>query len=150
MKRGTNRSSIAQDLKKIEAKTLIGQKVSEVEEIIRKQPRKTIKCDYIADVREGVRLARKDNIFFSSKYGYLDSTASKLLIDFQYDSADYFNGGLAAVKKGKKWGYINREGNVVIDFLFDDANSFYWGYAKVSIAYKTFIIDREGTIVKEL
>lgn len=42
----------------------------------------------------------------------------------QYDDAKGFSEGLAAVKLGDKWGYIDETGQVVIDFLYDDAHAF--------------------------
>jgi len=39
-----------------------------------------------------------------------------------------FFGGYAAVKKGGKYGYINRQGKVVIPFKFFTAKPFRYGY----------------------
>lgn len=51
-----------------------------------------------------------------------------------YDDARGFSpSGLAAVKKGDKWGYINKSGEVVIDFQYDRAYSFSEGKALVEI-----------------
>lgn len=49
----------------------------------------------------------------------------------QYEDAGQFSEGLAAVKKGGKWGYIDEEGNVVIPFQYDYAWGFNEGYAIV-------------------
>lgn len=48
-----------------------------------------------------------------------------------YDDARGFSEGLAAVKRGDKWGYINESGEVVIDFQYDRAHSFSEGKALV-------------------
>ena len=47
----------------------------------------------------------------------------EVIIDPQYEDADSFSQGLAAVKKDGKWGYIDMEGNTVIPFQFDYAPS---------------------------
>ena len=49
----------------------------------------------------------------------------------KYEDAKRFSEGLAAVKLGDKWGYINESGEVVIDFQYDYAHSFAEGKALV-------------------
>lgn len=49
----------------------------------------------------------------------------------QYEDAQAFNEGLAAVKKDGKWGYIDEEGKVVIPFQYDQAFIFNEGRAVV-------------------
>ena len=67
------------------------------------------------DIESGVSLnldwlwAKKDG-----KYGYLDENGA-VVIPFIYDGAKTFSGLMAAVKKGDKWGFINR------DFINRDA-----------------------------
>lgn len=41
-----------------------------------------------------------------------------------YDNARSFSGGLAAVQKDGKWGYIDTDGKTIIDFKYDSASSF--------------------------
>lgn len=53
------------------------------------------------------------------------------IITPQYDDARNFSEGLAAVKRGNKWGYIDESGKVVIDFQYDRAYSFSEGKALV-------------------
>lgn len=60
-----------------------------------------------------------------------------------FDDAKPFNSeGLAAVKKGDKWGFIDKDGNQIIDFKYEDAKSFgghlgavkmngKWGYLSI-------------------
>lgn len=48
-----------------------------------------------------------------------------------YEDARTFSEGLAAVKRGSKWGYINKSGEVVIDFQYDCAYSFSEGKALI-------------------
>jgi uncharacterized lipoprotein YddW (UPF0748 family) len=47
-----------------------------------------------------------------------------VVIPPQYDQADSFSEGLARVKIGDKWGYIDTKGKFVIQPQFDEANSF--------------------------
>lgn len=53
-----------------------------------------------------------------AKYGYI-SRSLRLEIALLYDNAMDFSDGMAAVKKGGKWGYINERGVTVIPFDFD-------------------------------
>lgn len=46
----------------------------------------------------------------------------------EYSEVGLFHAGLAAVKKGSKYGYINMEGKVVIPFKFYSAKQFRYGY----------------------
>jgi hypothetical protein len=60
-----------------------------------------------------------------------------------------FSGGLARVSNGDKWGYIDRDGNLVIEMKFDDAESFHNGIARVEIDDKYGYIDKTGSYVWE-
>lgn len=53
------------------------------------------------------------------------------LIAPKYEDAGRFSDGLAAVKQGGKWGYINEDGKTVIPFQFDKAYPFSEGLAIV-------------------
>lgn len=54
-----------------------------------------------------------------------------VMITPQYEDADSFNEGLAAVKKDGKWGYIDETGKTVIPFEYDYAFPFSEGLAVV-------------------
>lgn len=58
-----------------------------------------------------------------------------------------FSEGLAPVKKGGKWGYIDANGQFVIQPQFEDAKSFSEGLAGVMIKEKWGYINREGKLV---
>lgn len=52
------------------------------------------------------------------------SMSYNVMIEPQYEDADYFSEGLAAVKKNGKWGYIDETGKTVIPFEYDYAFPF--------------------------
>ncbi len=88
----------------------------------------------------------------TAEYGTFTTTDA---IPAQYDAAQPFNEGLAAVREGSKWGYIDESGATVIDFKYDRAYTFYEGYAVVeevttqwedgTYVAKIGFIDKSGT-----
>jgi hypothetical protein len=64
-------------------------------------------------------------------WGYASPDRS-IIITPQYTEADLFYEGLASVKKGNLYGYINRAGKVVIPIKFYTAKPFRFGYYDVS------------------
>ena len=91
---------------------------------------------------EGYGIALQDK-----KLGYID-TEGNFAIEPQYDSANLFSEGLAAVKKDKggKVGYIDRSGQMVIDYTFDEASDFSEGLAFVTVNGMKFFIDSQGKL----
>jgi len=85
------------------------------------------------------------------KYGYAYSEDGPLILPARYDDALYFEDGLAPVKTGDKWGFINEQGVQVIPFKFDYANIFTDGYAMVGTGsngqYKYGMINKAGVLV---
>lgn len=57
------------------------------------------------------------------KYGYIDKSG-KVVIPFDYNDANEFESGLAPVKKGKKFGFINIKNEMVIKPGFENAFPF--------------------------
>ena len=70
-----------------------------------------------------------------------------------YNTPHDFFEGLAIVKLGDKYGYINKKGQIVIPIIYDYATSFYNGIAKVDIkendVSKSKIINTKGEILVE-
>jgi len=60
-------------------------------------------------------------------WGYASPDRS-IVIKPAYDEANWFVSGYAVVKKGNKYGYINRAGKLVIPFKFYAAKPFRYGY----------------------
>lgn len=54
----------------------------------------------------------------SGKTGFMD-IHGEMVIAPSYEEAGWFSEGLAPVKKGGKWGFINKTGKVVWDFRYD-------------------------------
>ena len=61
-----------------------------------------------------------------------------------YSSSGTFSEGLAAIYNGKKWGFIDTNGNIVIQNKYDEINSFSEGLASVCINGKWGFIDKSG------
>jgi len=55
-----------------------------------------------------------------------------------------FKNGLALIKVGEKWGFINTEGKMAIPAKYDDAYDFNDGYASAKMGDKYFILDTKG------
>lgn len=68
----------------------------------------------------------------------------------QYDDVRIFSEGLAAVKQNKKWGYINKQGDLIIPYRFNEAYNFQKGFAFVKSDEGYAIIDKQGKMVKRL
>ena len=60
---------------------------------------------------------------------YNGGVAAETAIEAQFDGAAPFSGGLAAVKRGGKWGYIDERGGTVVPFEYDYAGPFSDGCA---------------------
>ncbi len=58
-----------------------------------------------------------------------------------------FHEGLAAVRLGKKYGYINRRGEIIIEPRFQFAQIFSEGLARVVINDRSGYIDKTGRVV---
>ena len=80
------------------------------------------------------------------KWGFIDKTG-RLVISPQYNYADEFHNGLAAVLVGGKWGFIDKSGQMVIQPRFTRAGRFSSGVAQVSIANKWGLIDSTGKLI---
>ncbi len=64
------------------------------------------------------------------KYAFIDTHGSVISSD-RYDEALNFSEGLAAVRVGKMWGYVDQSGRMAIPLMFYDAESFSEGLAVI-------------------
>ena len=82
--------------------------------------------------------------------GFIDFQGNWVIPPRFFESVSLWSEGLIAVKNNGKWGYMNREGEIVIDFQFEDAFRFSNGLAAVSLNLPLYgLIDREGNWVAE-
>jgi len=98
------------------------------------------------------------------RFGYIN-TEGAIVIPMQFEIAQPFSDGLAAVRVDSKWGYIDKTGKFVIKPQFKSAGPFSEGLAPVSnvidtqsqmrsveedVAPNTDFIDKQGKIVFSL
>jgi hypothetical protein len=88
------------------------------------------KYDSVEPTAEGMAVVEQ-----KERYGYADAKTGNLVIFCQYDDAESFANGLAAVAKTQgdydKWGYIDRKGTQVVKFMYSEAYSFSEGLGLV-------------------
>ncbi len=80
------------------------------------------------------------------KYGFIN-TDGKLVIQANYDQAEDFSEGLAAIKLSDKWGFINKNGRVVVKPKYDSLRDFSDGLAAVRLEGLWGYIDKQGNTV---
>ena len=100
----------------------------------------------IQDFSEGFAVALTKDY----KFVYLDESGRVALkLDDNIKDADNFKNGLAIVRnQNKKYGFINKRGELVIDFLYDDAEIFDSnGYAVIGENERYGLIDALGNII---
>src|SRR5262245_11325875 len=76
-----------------------------------------------------------------------DAELKRLAIPDQFDEAGIFSDGLASVRIGAKFGYIDTKGNVAIKPQFDFAGPFAEGLAHAGIGSKVGYVDKSGNFV---
>lgn len=81
------------------------------------------------------------------KWGFINKTGD-FQIPCEYDLVYFsYEEGKIAVRKNKRWGYINTENVVIIDFIFDDALPFSEGLAPVKQGKMYGVIDVSGKMI---
>ena len=69
----------------------------------------------------------------------------------KYDFVSDYTDGLAKVRKGDKWGFIDTNNTLIIPLIYDDASVFVGGKASVKLNGRWIEIDRNGNeIIKNL
>lgn len=80
-------------------------------------------------------------------WGFINLFDSTKSIPAMYCSANGFSEGLAAVKKGRQWGFIDKSNKVVLDFQFDYARNFRGDRAIVNRGEFYGVINKTGKFV---
>jgi hypothetical protein len=80
-----------------------------------------------------------------NRWGYKFKTG-EAVIPPEFDSANKFSEGIAAVKKKDKWGFINTKGQLVVQYKYDDVKIFSEGLAPVLIDGLWGYINCEGNV----
>jgi hypothetical protein len=73
-----------------------------------------------------------------------------MVIEQKFDMAKNFSDGLALVKQGEKFGYIDKQGQFKIDPTFEVATSFRNGMAQVGTKTNQYLIDKSGKVFFKL
>jgi len=119
------------------------------------------KFQEISKLSDGlIKVLAYSNSFGESKWGFINEKG-KTAIDFKftYEPSDFVNGFAIYKSKSKKFGYINKSGNIVIKSDFELASHFNNRYAIVKTEMKFEnnvlnqgykIIDTEGNIIHNL
>jgi len=85
----------------------------------------------------------------SPQYGYIDTTG-RFQIPPQFDDAQEFREGLAAINIAGLWGFIDHAGELVINPSFKRVSSFWKGRAAACLGDgRLAFIDQRGAVVKE-
>jgi len=81
------------------------------------------------------RAAVNDRIFIkqNGQYHMINYYAQKIGSPFDEARPFFERGGLAAVRRGDYWGFIDAHDNVIIDFIYEDARSSSFGLAPVKL-----------------
>ena len=81
-------------------------------------------------------------------FGYIDATGNMAIPqDDSHEAGGQFHEGLATIKQGGKWGYIDKSGKMVIAPQFNEALRFSEGLASVKSGDKWGYIDKSGNMV---
>ena len=91
-------------------------------------------------------IGKKGELPPSCKFTFIDNSG-RVISEARFDGAKTFSEGLAPVKVGSLWGYINRDGAMAISPQFDDAMSFSDGVAAVRQSGFYGYIDKSGVLV---
>jgi hypothetical protein len=94
---------------------------------------------------EGLALVKNKQ----GKRGFINKD-KKEVIPLKYEDASSFRDGLAKVKFGGRWGFIDKDKNKkpVIPFKYEDAFSFSDGLAKVKLNGEWIWINKKGNEYK--
>jgi hypothetical protein len=67
-----------------------------------------------------------------------------VVVDAKFDEVKNFADGLAPVKQGRKWGFVDKNNRLIMNPQFEDANSFSDGVAAVKESGMWRFVDKKG------
>lgn len=82
----------------------------------------------------------------NNNYNFIN-TSQSISLKVQFDWVDRFSEGMAAVKMGYKWSYIDKAGKLINRFQYDTAEPFSEGLALVKIKDKYGYIDKTTKLI---
>lgn len=99
-------------------------------------------------------LVETENGGYKYRQGFIDQTG-RLIIPIEHEAVegvlgtDYknFSEGLVAVYRNGKYGYMNKQRELMVPYQYQDANEFKDGLAIVTQYYKDGAIDQSGKII---
>lgn len=94
----------------------------------------------------GRAVARIKDKYGNINYGYTDRTG-EMVIPAEWDDAEDFAGGLAAVRRRSKYGFIDKSGEIVVPIEYDDAGFLWFSEANSSPEWGRLCYLRQGTEV---
>jgi hypothetical protein len=99
--------------------------------------------EFLGEPRENIlaRLISFNESRFYFNRGFVDENF-KATTPMCFDNGKYFNEDLAPVCLNGKWGYINKNSEVVINFIFGDAEPFENGIAKVFVLKPEYQLEK--------
>lgn len=99
--------------------------------------------DYAGEFSEGLAFVNTTD----NKRCLIDMAGNIISLPEQIDLAWPFHEGLAQFISEKKYGYIDKGGNIIVDPQFDFADPFSDGMARVTVDHKVGFIDKTGKMV---
>lgn len=99
------------------------------------------KYTYASDFFNG-----KSNIIIDSIPGILLKDGSEKLFP-EYDATYWYKDNLGLARKDKKYGFINKNGDIIVPLKYEDAFPFYNGYASIKSNDKWNYINEQGQII---
>lgn len=103
------------------------------------------KFSNVTDFSEGYALVMTDDA--TNLFGIIDKSG-KYVHEPTFDEATAFSESLAAVRAGKKWGYVDHEGRWAIPPTLADAEPFWHGLGRVAFGRGRWgYVDKSGAVV---
>ncbi|MEI7998301.1 MAG: WG repeat-containing protein [Candidatus Omnitrophota bacterium] len=107
-----------------------------------------LKYHWAKDFSQGLAaIARKDPKKFLPTYGFINEKGEEVIPLKYFQARSFTDNGLAAVKKGLLWGYINPYGFWMIPSLYEQAGDFHENRAAVQKKGLWGYIDSSGDMV---